>query len=256
VPLRGTHWVRGAIADTQVWRNNPYAGIAVACGASGLVVLDGDTRHGARLDDAAQAFGSEILQTVRQRSGGGGWHLFFQAPVGCDIRNLFLATPPGWELIGRGFGVVLYPSIHPSGQRYAWEIPPWAARVLPMPDLLLRAASAALNEKRQGGANTHDQKFAPLEPAATGDMEPGAAVDYAAQLVAKASQGRRNTTLFAAARYLGSLVAVGQLDPDAARAGLTAAAGGVGLGERETQQTISSGFKIGAKYPYEEGVKL
>lgn len=87
------------------------------------MVLDGDIRYGVRLEDAVAAFGIEILGTVLQRSGGGGWHLFFLASPMLLARNLHLETLPGWELIGRGFGVALYPSIHPSGRRYQWENP-------------------------------------------------------------------------------------------------------------------------------------
>lgn len=102
------------------WRRWPEANVGLACGASRRVVLD--------FDVAKEGYaGAELLDrllrempTVASRTGGGGWHLFFRVPDGAVIGNSRGRLPLGVDVRGAGGYVVLPPSVHPSGQRYAW----------------------------------------------------------------------------------------------------------------------------------------
>lgn len=107
--------------EIQRWfRSWPDAGVAVVTGSvSGLVVVDVDPRHGgdASLRALERAHGA-LPVTVEAITGGGGRHLYFAHP-GRTVRNQ-VAVAPGIDLRGDGGYVVAPPSVHPSGQRYAW----------------------------------------------------------------------------------------------------------------------------------------
>jgi Bifunctional DNA primase/polymerase, N-terminal len=57
-------------------------------------------------------------QTVESRTGGGGRHLYYAHPGG-HVGNR-AGLRPGIDLRGDGGCIVLPPSIHPSGNAYAW----------------------------------------------------------------------------------------------------------------------------------------
>ena len=63
------------------WERWPEANILVSR-ASGLVVLDIDEKPSASeaLRSVARRYGRDVLDTLRARSGGGGWHVIFAAP--------------------------------------------------------------------------------------------------------------------------------------------------------------------------------
>jgi putative DNA primase/helicase len=131
------------------WRQWPDANIGVATGApSGLLVLDVDPRHGGdeALRDLEQWHGP-LPQTVEALTGGGGQHIYFRCPDGQASGKL----ADGIDLKANGGYIVAPPSVHPNGQRYAWELsrhpddvsladpPPWLLALLTAP----RAAAAA-----------------------------------------------------------------------------------------------------------------
>lgn len=120
----------------------PDAGVAIVTGAvSALVVLDVDTRHGG--DDTLAAlereFGS-LPHTVEAITGGGGRHIYFTHPDG-ELRNR-AGLAPGLDLRAEGGLVVAPPSVHATGQRYAWEVShhPEETELAAMPQWLLRFA--------------------------------------------------------------------------------------------------------------------
>ena len=105
------------------WARWPDANIGLACGReSGVVALDVDPRHG----------GDESLEEVQIRigrlpsgpvnlTGGGGRHFLFRWP-GVEVRNQAgVLGLPGLDFRGDGGYIVLPPSIHESGRRYAWD---------------------------------------------------------------------------------------------------------------------------------------
>lgn len=119
------HGVNEATADTEVidrwWEQWPSANVGVACG-DGLLVLDVDPRHGGDEELAAleDEFGA-LPHTAEVVTGGGGRHVYFSAPdssngiTSCGLRS-------GVELKAAGAYVIAPPSVHPSGQRYLWEV--------------------------------------------------------------------------------------------------------------------------------------
>ena len=120
----------------------PDAGLAVITGAvSGLAVLDIDPRHDG--DESLAALEREhgtLPDTAEAISGGGGRHLYFALPEG-GLRSR-TALAPGVDLRAEGGLVIVPPSLHASGRRYAWEVSHHPDEVAPaaMPDWLVRLA--------------------------------------------------------------------------------------------------------------------
>jgi hypothetical protein len=102
------------------FRRRPQANVGIVTGTvSGFVVLDIDPGHGGAdsLRELERGHG-RLPATVEALTGGGGRHLYFLHPGG-TLRNR-AGLLPGIDLRGDGGCVVAPPSIHPSGNRYAW----------------------------------------------------------------------------------------------------------------------------------------
>jgi hypothetical protein len=115
------------------------ANIGIVTGAaSSLVVLDIDTQHGGldSLQKLEQRYG-QLPQTVKARTGGGGFHYLFQHP-GYTIKNSAGQLGAGLDIRGDGGYIVASPSLHASGQHYEWltpemelaELPRWLLHML------------------------------------------------------------------------------------------------------------------------------
>jgi hypothetical protein len=77
------------------------------------------------------------LETVEQRTGGGGLQKLFRAPMGWPAPTN--KTPIGVDIRGQGGFAVMAPSHHESGKEYAW-LPgraPWEVEILEAPSWLL-----------------------------------------------------------------------------------------------------------------------
>jgi hypothetical protein len=101
------------------WRRWPASNVGVVTGGvSGVVVLDVDPRNGgdASLAEMERRFGA-LPCTPEVRTGGGGRHLWFRAPEQAVPSRAVL---PGLDVKGEGGVVIVPPSVHPSGARYAW----------------------------------------------------------------------------------------------------------------------------------------
>lgn len=101
------------------WREVPNANIGGRMGgALRILGVDTDPRAGgdASFHDLVEAHGDEWTSTLRHKSGGGGFHLFFTLPEGVEFRKKKLA--PGIDLKWQNGYVVLPPSLHFSGARY------------------------------------------------------------------------------------------------------------------------------------------
>jgi hypothetical protein len=205
------------------WARWPDANIGLRTG----IVMDvadvdsADGWHGLRhLLGGAMPFGPQV------RTGGGGWHFWFQ-PTGFGNRVRLI---PGVDWRGAGGYVVAPPSRHASGGDYTWLIRPHKS--LPTGPRSLRGLleGPAVEEPRH---IFHPGRYA------------AAALEAEADRVARAPVGTRNDTLNRAAFALGRMVGAGMLDAWAVRRELEEAALYAGLGRTETRRTISSGMTAG-----------
>jgi len=228
---KGGHGHLDASTDPDVvarmW-SGPYQLCNIGCRVPAcLCVLDVDPRHGGlqSLQQLQDSYGQlpDTLTTLSGR-GDGGHHLFFIRPAGnLSARRL----GDGIDLkIDRGY-VLLPPSIHPVTLRpYRWvdedtppAVPPaWLVALLAPPPVPVVVRPAT-----NGGAAGRFSLLCLVER------------------VNAAPEGRRNTTLYGAAR---DALLDGNLDdfePD-----LVAAAVARGLSESEVAATVASARRGGA----------
>jgi hypothetical protein len=164
----------------------------------------------------------------RVRTGGGGWHVWFQ-PTGYGNRVRLL---PGLDWRGVGGYVLAPPSRHASGADYTWLI---------KPNKDLPRAPRALTALIEGPPAAEPTPRAVVHP----DRYAAVALDAEVDRVARAPVGTRNDTLNRAAFALGRLVAAGMLDAWTVRSELERAAHYAGLGHAEIRRTIRSGMTAG-----------
>lgn len=131
-------------AEIDAWFHRwPDANVAVVTGEiSNLVVLDIDPAHGGgkSLRNLTEQFGP-LPATLIAHTGGGGRHLYFTASADGRPMPSRVALHPGIDVRAEGGLIIAPPSIHPSGQRYAWEdadqmpapMPHWLVRLLRSP---------------------------------------------------------------------------------------------------------------------------
>jgi hypothetical protein len=248
------------------WARRPY-NVGIACGQSGLVVIDLDVAHdgkdGQRNQDGHDAqdrhrgldgpvSGVDALQRLCRTHGqrypagtytvdtpSGGTHLYFTAPP-TPVRNSAGRLGPLIDVRADGGYVVGDGSVI-DGRRYAAR-----GDVLPLP-LPLPAWLARLLD---------DEPVVPeaVRPLPVLDRTQGRAYAVAAfreetRRVAEAPVGTRNHTLNRAAFSLGQLVAAGLIPPLPVMTGLADAAARAGLPPDEARRTIRSGMAAGARKP-------
>ena len=139
-PATRRGWKDASLDAGQVsewFADNPNYNLALACGS--ITVLDVDGEKGRQslesLLDKDRA--AQLRKTPRARTCGGGWHLFFQ---GIDVKNL-VGFKPGLDIRSRGGHVILPPSIHASGKRYAFDRCPTKFKLQRFPDWLAKITS-------------------------------------------------------------------------------------------------------------------
>ena len=245
-------------AVERCWSYDAY-NIGLATGPAGTVALDLDV---AKPDEAPPegwnmvgiSSGSEVLAWIAQEAGHsapetytvatptGGRHLYFRAPKGVGLRNTQGVHGLGWLVDTRaGGGYVVAPGSRlPNGEyrvlddREPARLPGWLVqRLVPSPREPVSPA------REIGSANRHGYVRS--------------ALDREAKRVTGAMPGARNKSLFIAACALGQLVAGGALSADEVWAVLEHASdlhvNAGAYGERQRQNTISSGLKAGASRP-------
>jgi hypothetical protein len=146
-------WEQRACADPETvgryWPSDHH-NVGVACGPSGLVVVDLDT-HGQLPDDwhmPGIVDGKDVLTQICEWAGmgwpathtvatpSGGWHLYFQAPEDTEIRNSASLIGPMVDVRGRGGYVVGECSVIDGRAYEALDaddpapLPQWIARLL------------------------------------------------------------------------------------------------------------------------------
>ena len=103
------------------WTRWPDANIGVITGkVSGIVVVDVDPEKGGMesWNELQDIHGR--VDTLTAVTGGGGIHLYFQAPAE-ELKSTAGEMGPGLDTRAEGGYVVAPPSMHISGRRYEWE---------------------------------------------------------------------------------------------------------------------------------------
>jgi Bifunctional DNA primase/polymerase, N-terminal len=228
------------------WARQPY-NIGIACGPSGLVVIDldvaltdGPVSGADALERLCRAHGQRYpADTYTVDTPSGGSHLYFTARP-TPVRNsagrlgpLIDVRADGGYVVGEGSrvgrrGYVARGDFLPL----ALPLPAWIARLLNQEPALPEAGRPLPALDR-----TQARAYAL------------AAFREETRRVAEARVGTRNDTLNRAAFSLGQLVAAGLIPPLPVMTGLVGAAARAGLPEDEARRTIRSGMAAGARKP-------
>ena len=247
-------WEDRATADPEraaaAWRES-WAGynVGIACGPSGLVVIDLDTRKPSTgLAPGWQAEpgivdGADVFATLAERAGqpwpstywvhtpSGGHHLYFTALPGRAVRNTAGRLGPMIDTRAHGGYVVAAGSVI-GGRAYdlidgSSPVPlsDWLA------DLLDPPRSAELGSLRVVSRGLTEWTAARL--------------DALIASVLDARRGERNSLLHWAACRAAEMVAMGQLDRYQVHASLGEAAQRAGLPADEAERTIASALRRG-----------
>lgn len=278
---RYCHGVLAATTDRAVidnwWQEMPDAGVGVATGKSGLLILDVD-RHGTdkppldkmlpglTLPDDVTADtihdGLDVLallcelrgvmpltatdSTITVQTPSGGLQLWFrvdpQAPWTPSAGKL------GWQLdvrAGRSYGIApgtstakgTYTAL--GACRSVSDLPEW-----------LEADLLRTGHQKQTTTPTVPRDWTPPKLAG-GRGYVATALRGELEKVASAPPGQRSEAINSAAYYLGQLVGAGLLDREAVHVAITeaAASAGVDPGERKAQDTIHRGIEAGMRRP-------
>jgi hypothetical protein len=124
---RTPNGVKDATTDpatiTRWWTSWPRAHVAIAAGASGLLVVDVDPRNGGddSLADLEREHGP-LPDTPRQLTGGGGVHVLFRRPDRPVVRGPRHGLGRGVDVKADGGYIIAAPSGHLSGKPYCWEV--------------------------------------------------------------------------------------------------------------------------------------
>ena len=260
--LRG-NWQDLATTGTEQirdwWARVPY-NIGIACGPSGLVVIDLDMPRKFEDNDDEEATdgalfplsGADILSGLARQRGqrypggtyivdtpSGGCHLYFSAARETRVRNSAGVVGPHIDVRANG-GYVVGEGSRVNGRAYtargsraAAPLPSWLARLI---------------------GDSHEPPVIPAPRLPAGDRVQGRAYAIAAlrtetDRVAAARPGTRNDTLNRAAFCLGQLVAAGLIPPIPVITSLIDAARYAGLPEDEAVRTVRSAMAAGAQKP-------
>lgn len=235
-------WPAGAAPPTAHdvrgwWRRWPAAGVGILTGASGLLVVDVDPRHGG--DETLRRVEADygpLPVTLRSVTGGGGEHFVFTAVDG--VRPSAGMLGAGVDIRAGRSLIVAPPSVHAAGRPYRWLDP--ETPVARPPAWLIRLVSPP--------PPTRSPAPPPLRVVAGGRYAAAALAGECAN-VRRATVGERNAVLNLAAFKLGGLIAAGAIEATEVGPALLAAALAAGLGDGEARATILSGLNGGARSP-------
>jgi Bifunctional DNA primase/polymerase, N-terminal len=217
------------------WRAWPDAGVGLRTGPGALDVADIDGPQGVEaLRAILQGAGVDTRSGPLARTGGGGWHLSF-APTGLGNRVRMLA---GLDWRGAGGLIVVWPSMHASGERYQWVRPLPPAGELPEVPATLRR----LLEPTPSASQPPPGRDQPIRRAGA---YAAAALAGEAAKVRATPPGGRNHAVNRAAFKLARLVVLGELGEAEITAALAEAAAAAGLGRVEAAYAIASGLAAG-----------
>ncbi|MFE9575366.1 bifunctional DNA primase/polymerase [Nocardia sp. NPDC006044] len=233
------------------WRRRPHDNIAVACGPSGVHVLDLDTHlghRGPRLSSLDPDGGHVLAQLAAQnhqplpipthavQTPSTGLHLYYRAPPTPLLRNTIARLGPHIDSRGNGGYVVAAGSVLPHGDyqllddRAPIPLPAWLTELLTPPPPLRPHTDTAVHHR---------------------DAYVEAAVANQCARIRHAHTGTRHRAVLLAANSLGRLVGAGLLDYTHAQSVLLhAAAVHVGIDDftsDEAARTITDGLTYAAQ---------
>ena len=229
------------LAIREWWRGWRRANIGLMTGAeSGIAVIDVDLPTAfASLDRLVAATPGTTLTGL---TGGGGVHLFY-ATDDPELGNSAGRLPglegelPGVDLRANGGYVVVPPSVHRSGARYAWLDD--RRQMVPAPRWLRQPPRVTVDFGGLGAARFDGDGTAYGMAVLHGELRG----------LRAARVGTRNHCLNRAAFVTAQVVAGGELLEGAARTCLLETALTIGLDEAEARQTIDSAFSAGVLVP-------
>jgi hypothetical protein len=262
--LRGNWQGLATTSPGQVrdwWRRAPF-NIGIACGPSGLVVVDLDLPRdsGAEGGDGTlfPLSGADRLSGLARRRGqrypagtyivdtpSGGCHLYFSAAGDGPARNSAGVIGPHIDVRADG-GYVVGAGSRIGGRAYADRGPRDPA---PLPPWLARLIRDAHEPPTAPAAAPGQRAGPPFADQAQGRAYALAALRSETDRVASARPGTRNDTLNRAAFSLGQLVAAGLVPPIPVITSLIGAARHAGLPEDEAVRTVRNGMAAGARKP-------
>jgi hypothetical protein len=236
------------------WSRAPY-NLGIACGPSGLVVIDLDQPRADADEEPGVLFplsGADILSGLARERGerypggtytvdtpSGGCHLYFSVDGDARVRNSAGIIGPHIDVRCDG-GYVVGAGSRIEGRAYAARkaravapLPPWLAKLI---------------------RDVHEPPAVPAPRLPVNDRVQGRAYALAAlraetERVAAARPGTRNDTLNRAAFSLGQLVTAGLIPPIPVITSLIDAARHAGLPEEEAVRTVRSGMAAGHRKP-------
>lgn len=271
---RPCHGVRAATTDVtrveQWWTQDPRCGVGVACGPSGIVIIDIDAHGGTppadplpgvehgtdatswtsgwdTLDALCAARGTrrpwEVEPTLTVATPSGGLHAWYR--VEDPWRWTSGAGRIGWQIdLRASWGYGIAPGTWtPQG---AYEAVGTCRTIAPLPAWLAEDLRRVGHYREPVRAIPSNRRTLPT-PQRTGARYVDAIIRAEVDAVASCSAGTRNQRLWEAARALGRFITTGQLAPSDIERELTAAASACGLRAGEAAASIASGLRHGMR---------
>jgi hypothetical protein len=263
-------WEQRATTDPgrllEFFTARPEFNAGIACGPSGLVVIDCDMpKEPPRPGQPGS--GRAVLDRLAARHGGlgatftvdtpsGGRHLYYRTPDGAELGNTAKALGPlldsratGGQVLAPGSRLAPRPATanrpgRPGGSYRLIddtdpaELPTWLHQGL----IEHRSAAVSASPERSSTPLRWPGRY--LDAVLGQELE----------RVHSAGAGEHNSAVFTAARALGQLAAAGAIDPDRAEQLLTRAAAPIAAGPcdctpRGLAASIRSGLAYGARRP-------
>lgn len=277
---RYCHGVRAATTDQDRirnwWHKMPTAGVGIAAGPSGLLILDVD-RHGgpqpARekilpgidlpedVDPGTVTDGLDVLallceirqaplldiapRTMAVETPSGGLHYWYRLPEGTSWSWKSDSGALGWQLdVKAGWGYAVAPgTVTPKGAyralgdcRDVAELPAWLAADL-------KRTGHYLTPQGVRQRMTATRLLAQMRPIS--DKYVQSVVQAEVDQLARTTEGGRNAATFSAARAIGRFITSGQLSESEVETLVVNAAQDAGLSEREALTAARSGVRAG-----------
>jgi len=215
------------------WGTWPQASIGVATGAkAGIWVLDIDGEAGRESLKALELVHGPLPDTLRVRTGGGGWHYYFKWPICGRVGNR-TGVEPGLDVRGEGGYVIAPPSAHESGHSYRWELEGIDIDV--SPEWLFDIAVPAK-------LSPSDEQKTKRDPIRNPRAYAAATIARACETIRGTGEGDRNATLNRVAFSLRDLIFSSYMSREKVELELQNAAEAAGLNAGESRNTIASGL--------------